>query len=70
MLKFPNAFGLTARFAMKSSPNAAILRLFDQMGLHFDCSSVHEIKRAMAAGVKPEKCSLSSQVSLPHVNIA
>ncbi|KAJ1469214.1 hypothetical protein T484DRAFT_1643138 [Baffinella frigidus] len=61
VLKFPNAFGLTARFAMKSSPNAAILRLFDSMGLHFDCSSVHEIKRAMAAGVSPEKCSLSSQ---------
>jgi diaminopimelate decarboxylase len=60
-LAFPNAFGLTARFAMKASPNAAILRLFDSMGMHFDCSSVHEVKRAMAAGVAASKCSLSSQ---------
>ena len=60
-LAFPNAYGLTVRFAMKASPNAAILKLFDKMGLHFDCSSVHEVKRAMAAGVAPEKCSLSSQ---------
>jgi diaminopimelate decarboxylase len=60
-LAFPNAFGLTARFAMKASPNAAILRLFDSMGMHFDCSSVHEVKRAVAAGVAPSKCSLSSQ---------
>mmetsp|Transcript_67877 Transcript_67877/g.167634 ORF Transcript_67877/g.167634 Transcript_67877/m.167634 type:complete len:425 (+) Transcript_67877:46-1320(+) len=60
-LAFPNAYGLTVRFAMKACPNAAILKLFDSMGLHFDCSSVHEIKRAMSAGVAPEKCSLSSQ---------
>jgi len=60
-LAFPNAYGLTVRFAMKSCPNAAILKLFDSMGLHFDCSSIHEVKRAMAAGVPAEKCSLSSQ---------
>jgi diaminopimelate decarboxylase len=28
-LSFPNAYGLTARFAMKASPNKAILQLFD-----------------------------------------
>ena len=60
-LAFPNAYGITVRYAMKSSPNAAILKLFDKMGLHFDCSSVYEIRRAIAAGVAPEKCSLSSQ---------
>ena len=60
-LDFPNAYGLTARFAMKSCPNAAILRLFHKMGLHFDCSSIHEVKRAMSAGVPAENCSLSSQ---------
>mmetsp|Transcript_6887 Transcript_6887/g.13270 ORF Transcript_6887/g.13270 Transcript_6887/m.13270 type:complete len:428 (+) Transcript_6887:362-1645(+) len=60
-LAFPNAYGLTVRFAMKSCPNAAVLKLFDSMGLHFDCSSIHEVKRAMAAGVATEKCSLSSQ---------
>jgi len=61
VLKFPNAFGLTARYAMKAAPNAAILRLFDGMGLHFDCSSGCEVHRALAAGIAPEKLSLSAQ---------
>jgi diaminopimelate decarboxylase len=42
-LAFPNAFGLTARFAMKACPNAAVLRLFASQGLHFDCSSNFEV---------------------------
>jgi len=60
-LAFPNAYGITVRYAMKSSPNGAILKLFDKMGLHFDCSSIHEVRRAMASGVPAEKCSLSTQ---------
>lgn len=60
-LSFPHAFGLTARFAMKASPNAAILRLFAHQGLCFDCSSCFEIRRAMAAGIPASKCSLSTQ---------
>ncbi|MGB0371676.1 MAG: diaminopimelate decarboxylase [Opitutales bacterium] len=60
-LAFPNAFGLTVRYAMKASPNRNILKLFSEMGLHFDCSSGHEVKRAMAAGIPAEKLSLSSQ---------
>mmetsp|Transcript_3327 Transcript_3327/g.5173 ORF Transcript_3327/g.5173 Transcript_3327/m.5173 type:complete len:477 (+) Transcript_3327:3-1433(+) len=60
-LSFPNAFGLTVRFAMKSSPNRAILQLFDRMGLHIDASSGWEVKRAMDAGIPPSKISLSSQ---------
>ena len=39
---FPNAFGLTARFAMKACPNANILRLFKSMGLKIDASSIYE----------------------------
>ena len=35
-LSFPNAYGLTARFAMKASPNKAILQLFD--------AKVHQLK--------------------------
>tara|TARA_B100001093_G_scaffold137619_1_gene130139 strand:- start:148 stop:1407 length:1260 start_codon:yes stop_codon:yes gene_type:complete len=61
VLHFPNAFGLTPRFAMKAAPNANILRLFDKMGLSFDASSAFEVKRAMAAGISPSKISLSSQ---------
>jgi diaminopimelate decarboxylase len=60
-LAFPNAFGLTVRFAMKALPNAAVLRLFDRRGLHFDASSGHEARRAIRAGIAPEKISLSTQ---------
>lgn len=60
-LAFPNAFGLTVRFAMKASPNAAILRLFDSMGLHIDASSGFEVERALRAGIAAEKISLSAQ---------
>ncbi|CAN0326406.1 unnamed protein product, partial [Discosporangium mesarthrocarpum] len=57
-LAFPNAYGLTVRFAMKSLPNKAVLQLFDSMGLSFDCSTGWEVRRAVAAGVTPEKLSL------------
>ena len=60
-LAFPNAFGLTVRFAMKSAPNRNILKLFAKLGLHFDCSSGHEVHRAIAAGISADKLSLSSQ---------
>jgi len=61
VLAFPNAFGLTARYAMKASPNAAILRIFAKAGLHIDASSGHEAHRALAAGIAAEKISLSAQ---------
>lgn len=61
VLAFPNAFGLTARYAMKASPNAAILKIFAKAGLHIDASSGHEVHRAMAAGIAAEKISLSAQ---------
>jgi hypothetical protein len=38
-LAFPHAFGLTVRYAMKSSPNAAILQVFNAQGIHIDASS-------------------------------
>ena len=61
VLAFPNAFGLTARYAMKASPNAAILNIFAKAGLHIDASSGHEVHRAIAAGIAAEKISLSAQ---------
>ena len=60
-LSFPNAFGLTVRYAMKAASNARILKLFDKLGLHIDASSGYEVKRAMLAGIAPQKISLSSQ---------
>ena len=60
-LAFPNAYGLTVRFAMKACPNAAVLKLFASMGLHFDASSGFEALRAMKAGVPAASISLSTQ---------
>jgi len=60
-LAFPHAFGLTVRYAMKACPSAAILRLFDSLGLHVDASSGYEARRAMRAGIAPTRISLSTQ---------
>lgn len=60
-LAFPNVHGVTVRYAMKASSNAAILRIFDACGLHFDTSSGWECERAIKAGISPTKLSLSTQ---------
>ncbi|MBX3437945.1 MAG: diaminopimelate decarboxylase [Planctomycetaceae bacterium] len=61
ILAFPNAYGLTARFAMKACPNASVLRLFHELGLHIDASSGFEALRAIRAGVPAAHISLSTQ---------
>jgi len=58
---FPNEFGLFPRYAMKSAPTAAILRIFNHEGLGIDASSVHEVERAIRAGFGTELISLSTQ---------
>ena len=58
---FPNAFGLTVRYAMKASPNAAILKVFRKAGLHIDASSGYEVHRAVKAGFQYDQISLSTQ---------
>jgi diaminopimelate decarboxylase len=60
-LEFPNAYGLTVRYAMKSCPNASILQIFNKKGIHIDASSGFEVRRAMSAGIPAENISLSSQ---------
>jgi diaminopimelate decarboxylase len=60
-LAMPNAFGLTVRYAMKAWSNAAVLRLFDRLGLHFDASSGYEVQRARHAGIAPHKIQLTAQ---------
>lgn len=59
--KFPHAFGLFPRYAMKAAPSAAILRIFNQEGLGIDASSVFEVERAVRAGFGTESISLSTQ---------
>ncbi|MBT6146885.1 MAG: diaminopimelate decarboxylase [Gemmatimonadetes bacterium] len=60
-LAFPNPFGLTVRYAMKACPNGAILRILAGEGLHVDASSGWEARRAMAAGVAPNRIMLTAQ---------
>ena len=61
VLAFPNAFGLTARYAMKACPTAAVLRILHGEGLHIDASSGFEAERAMRAGIPPEHIQLTAQ---------
>ncbi len=61
VLDFPNAFGLTARYAMKACPTAAVLKVLTVAGLHIDASSGYEAVRAMRAGVAPDHIQISAQ---------
>ena len=60
-LAFPNAFGLTVRFAMKALPSAAVLRIFHEEGLHIDASSAFEVERAMRAGIPADHIQITAQ---------
>jgi len=46
---------------MKACPNAHILSIFRDMGLHIDASSGFEVERALLAGFAPGQICLSSQ---------
>lgn len=61
VLAFPNAYGLTARYAMKALPTAAIVRLLVEAGLHIDASSGYEVERALRAGVPADRIQLTAQ---------
>jgi len=60
-LAFPNAYGLTVRYAMKACPNGTILKLFNKKGIHIDASSGFEVRRAISNGIPAENISLSTQ---------
>jgi len=60
-LAFPNAYGLTVRYAMKACPNGSILRFFSKKGIHIDASSGYEVHRAITAGIPADHISLSTQ---------
>ncbi len=61
LLAFPNAYGLTARYAMKAQPAAAILRILSAKGLHIDASSGYEAERALRAGVPAAHIQITAQ---------
>lgn len=66
-LAFPNAFGLTVRYAMKAWSNAAVLKLYTSLGLHIDASSGYEVRRAIRAGMPAARICLSSQELPPDL---
>jgi len=61
VLNFPNAYGLTVRYAMKANPLKGILSVFDNLGIHIDASSENEAYRAMMVGIPAENIMLTSQ---------
>ena len=56
-LAFPNAHGLTVRYAVKACPAAGVIRILNRAGLHIDASSGYEALRAMRAGVPADQIS-------------
>ncbi|OGL38010.1 hypothetical protein A3J32_01425 [Candidatus Saccharibacteria bacterium RIFCSPLOWO2_02_FULL_46_7] len=61
LLKYCQLLDCTPRYAIKANPHPQIIKLFDQLGLHFDASSDYESDHATSFGVEPDKVSLSSQ---------
>jgi len=68
VLAFPNLYGLTARYAMKALPSAAVLQIFSRAGLHIDASSGFEAERAMMAGIPPSHIQLTAQQLPENLN--
>ncbi|MEA2076868.1 MAG: diaminopimelate decarboxylase [Candidatus Marinimicrobia bacterium] len=66
-LDFPNAYGLRVRYAMKANSTAAILSLFDSMGIHFDASSSFEVHRLLMNGIAPSHIQLTAQELAPDL---
>lgn len=61
ILGMPNAFGLHAGFAMKANSSRAILQIIASEGFGIDASSLNEARRAVAAGIAPNRIMLTSQ---------
>ena len=60
-MSFPHAFGLTVRYALKSNPLTAFLKIAERAGLHFDASSEYEAYRCLKVGIPAEKIQLTAQ---------
>ncbi|MEU7428119.1 diaminopimelate decarboxylase [Streptomyces sp. NPDC040750] len=61
MSGLPNSFGLTVRYSLKACPSQAVIRLLGRQGLAFDASSVWEVRRAVLAGITPDRIMLTAQ---------
>ena len=58
---FPHHFGLTPRYAMKTSSNMNLLKIFSNEWLHIDASSEYEVYRAINAGIPADHIQLTGQ---------
>jgi diaminopimelate decarboxylase len=61
LLAVPNAFGFTARYAMKALPSSAVVRTIYNLGVQIDASSGFEVARALRYGVKAEHIQITAQ---------
>ncbi len=61
VLAMPHAFGLYAGYAMKANSSQALLQVIGRAGLRIDASSLNEARRAVAAGIGPERIMLTTQ---------
>lgn len=61
-------FGMTVRYAVKANSHPEIVKLFLDMGLHFDASSSYEASVLLSQGVPGERISLSSQQSAHNLS--
>lgn len=56
-----SAYGLEIQYAMKANSNAAILKIFKDLGAKIDASSLNEARRALLAGFKHEDITYTTQ---------
>lgn len=63
LMKLHMPYDLTVRYAVKANPHPDIVRLFVDMGLHFDASSSYEAFNLLELGIPGKHISLSSQQS-------
>ncbi|MBS8121805.1 diaminopimelate decarboxylase [Candidatus Vampirococcus lugosii] len=60
-LNFPNAFGLTVRYAMKANSNMNVLKILKDQNIKIDASSEYEVYRALSAGFLGNDIQISGQ---------
>ena len=61
LMAMPHAYGLEVSYAMKANSNRALLQIVAQQGVGVDASSLNEVRRAVAAGISPERIALTGQ---------
>jgi diaminopimelate decarboxylase len=66
----PGVKGAKVCYAMKANSNLAVVRLFGEMGAGADIVSVGEMRRALAAGIAPERIVYSGVGKKPSELLA